>query len=109
MSLRHAEQVERVERRREPFGDVAIRIDELQDSAPVGPPVRREAEDVRSEAVFALDQVVVRGEEMSRTVRSGLRISEGDVRETRDLAGKAEKVRGVEILVDAHEVVIAKF
>src|SRR5688572_6706476 len=96
MQLWDSEDVQCVEARRIGLDDVTIRVDELQQAAPVRLPRRREVEHVGRFALLVRGGVVVRSEEVTRSIAGCLSVRPVDCRAAGELACEANERRRVQ-------------
>src|SRR5882672_4043654 len=74
MQRRHPEDVQRIETGGIAFRDIPARIDELQNSAPIGAPAGRHVQHIGGEPLVPAGPVVMHGEKIAGPVECRLRI-----------------------------------
>src|SRR5690606_15565555 len=104
MRLGYFEDVERIEYRRITFRNVPVRIQEIQDAAPIRTPLRRQVENIGRDALHTVRKIIVLREEVPGAIQRRLRIRERDRCASRDLARECQELGRIQKLEDAHRV-----
>src|SRR5690606_29941515 len=76
MRLAYFEDVERIEYQRITFRNVPVRIQEIQDAAPIRTPLRRQVENIGRDALHTVRKIIVLREEVPGAIQRRLRIRE---------------------------------